>query len=72
MAAAALRGSTEGDASERLAQHLDDVWGVAVRAARSLQSMGEAGRTALRASAERGDAVGELARQMLWESEVRQ
>jgi HEAT repeats len=72
MAAAALRGWTEGDASERLAQNLDDVWGVAVRAARSLQSMGEAGRTALRASAERGDAVGELARQMLWESEVRQ
>ena len=40
MAAYALRGwQGPGDAAARLAAHLDDTWAVAVRAARSLQSM---------------------------------
>ena len=45
MAAYALRGwQGPGDAAARLAPHLDDTWAVAVRAARTLQSMGPAGR----------------------------
>jgi HEAT repeat protein len=71
MAAAALSGWTEGDSASRVARHLDDVWAVAVPAARSLRSMGELGRIELQASAGRTDLAGVLARQMLWEAEVR-
>jgi HEAT repeat protein len=72
MAAAALHGWTgPGDAAARLAQHLDDTWMVAVQAARSLQSMRDLGRIQLEARANRSDLGGVLARQMLWETEVR-
>jgi len=67
MAAYALRGwQGPGDAAARLAKHLDDTWAVAVRAARTLQSMGPAGAAELQAYASRPDIGGLLARQMLW------
>ena len=68
MAASALRGwQGPGDAAARLAKHLDDTWAVAVRAARTLQSMGPAGSVELQARASRQDMSGLLARQMLWQ-----
>lgn len=71
-AAAALHGWTgPGDGASRLARHLDDTWPVAVQAARSLQSMSEAGRIQLEIRATQSDLAGVLARQMLWETEVR-
>lgn len=67
MAAYALRGwMGHDDAASRLARHLDDTWAVAVRAARTLQSMGAAGEAELQARAPRQDMSGLLARQMLW------
>ena len=67
MAAYALRGwQGPGDAAARLAPHLDDTWAVAVRAARTLQSMGPAGSVELQARASGSDIGGLLARQMLW------
>ena len=69
MAAYALRGwQGPGDAAARLAPHLDDTWAVAVRAARTLQSMGPAGSVELQARASRQDLGGLLARQMLWQA----
>jgi len=69
MAAGALHGWTGGgDAAAHLARHLDDTWTIAVRAARSLLSMGHAGRIELEACATRSDVAGILARQMLWEA----
>jgi HEAT repeat protein len=69
MAAYALRGwQGPGDAAARLAPHLDDTWAVAVRAARTLQSMGPAGAAELQARASRPDIGGLLARQMLWQA----
>ena len=69
MAAYALRGwQGPGDAAARLAPHLDDVWTVAVRAARTLQSMGPAGSVELQARASGQDLGGLLARQMLWQA----
>ncbi len=68
MAAYALRGwRGSGDAAARLARHLDDTWAVAVRAARTLRSMGHAGVVELQARASRQDISGLLARQMLWQ-----
>jgi HEAT repeat protein len=68
MAAYALQGwQGPGDAAARLAPHLDDTWAVAVRTARTLQSMGAAGAAELRARASRPDTGGLLARQMLWQ-----
>jgi HEAT repeat protein len=55
-----------GEAAARLANHLDDTWVVAVRAARTLQSMGPAGAALLEARATRPGIGGLLARQMLW------
>ena len=67
MAAQALHGWTGGGgAAARLAVHLDDTWPVAVRAARSLRSMGNGGLAELEACARRPDLAGLLARQMLW------
>jgi HEAT repeat protein len=72
MAAFALRGWREpGDAAARLAHHLDDTWEVAIRSARSLRSMGDAGVVELEARASRPDLAGLLARQMLWHPGVR-
>jgi len=72
MAAEALQHWTDdAAAAARLGQHLDDAWTVAVRAARTLQSMPEAGMAQLRARADRPDLTGTLARQMLWEAELR-
>jgi HEAT repeat protein len=69
MAAYALRGwEGPGNAAARLAPHLDDTWAVAVRAARTLQSMGAAGAAELQAHASRQDIGGLLARQMLWQA----
>ena len=69
MAAYALRGwQGHGDAAARVAAHLDDTWAVAVRAARTLQSMGPAGTVELQARASRPDIGGLLARQMLWQA----
>jgi len=71
MAAQALRGwNDDSEAVAELARHLDDEWAVAVRAARSLQSMGKAGAVALGAFASRGDLPGLLARQMLWRADA--
>jgi HEAT repeat protein len=71
MAASALHGWIgPGHAAAHLARHLDDPWPVAVRAARSLQSMHGAGRVELEACAMRPGLAGVLARQMLWEAEV--
>jgi len=71
MAAAALHDWTgDGHAARHLGQHLDDAWTVAVRAARSLQSMREPGLAELQVRAARQDLAGALARQMLWEAEV--
>jgi HEAT repeat protein len=68
MAAYALRGwQGPGNAAARLAPHLDDTWAVAVRAARTLQSMGPAGSAELQARVSRQDIGGLLARQMLWQ-----
>jgi HEAT repeat protein len=69
-AAGALRGWAAADAAARLAGHLDDAWVVAVRAARSLASMGPAGRTELKRWAVRTDLAGLLARDMLWQAEA--
>jgi HEAT repeat protein len=70
MAAHALHGWTGAEGvTAPLLRRLDDVWPVAVRAARSLQSLGPAGLAALRANAGRADVAGQLARQMLWEAE---
>jgi HEAT repeat protein len=72
MAAYALHGwQGSGDAAARLARHLDDTWAVAVRAARTLRSMGQAGEVELQAHASRPDLGGLLARQMLWQSGVK-
>lgn len=66
MAAYALHGWTgSGDAAAHLGKHLDDAWEVAVRAARSLRSMGKTGAVELQARASRSDLAGLLARQML-------
>ena len=71
MAAYALRGwQGAGDAAARLAPHLDDTWAVAVRAARTLQSMGPAGSVELQARTSRQDIGGLLARQMLWQPDA--
>jgi len=68
MAAYALLGwQGPGNAAPRLGRHLDDTWAVAVRAARTLQSMGPAGAAELQARASRPDIAGLLARQMLWQ-----
>jgi HEAT repeat protein len=72
MAAHALRGwPAAGTVAPRLARHLDDAWPVAVHAARSLQSMGEAGRLELQARAGGSDLAGRLARQMMWQGVMR-
>jgi HEAT repeat protein len=69
MAAYALRGwQGSGDAAVRLAPHLDDTWAVAVRAARTLQSMGHAGFVELQAHSSSQGLGGVLARQMLWQA----
>ena len=70
-AAAALQGWVGGDAPPHLAKRLDDAWPVAVRAARTLQSMGDAGQVELAALAAGTDQASVLARQMLWEVETR-
>jgi HEAT repeat protein len=49
-----------------LARHLDDSWPVAVKAARSLRTLGDIGSVALQAAASRSDLAGMLARQTLW------
>ncbi len=71
MAAYALRGwRGPGNAAARLAAHLDDTWAVAVRAARTLQSMGPVGSAELQARVSRQDIGGLLARQMLWQPDA--
>jgi HEAT repeat protein len=68
MAARALRdypGSS--GAAQHLVRHLDDVWPVAIQAARSLRALADAGQAALQSWAARSDLAGLLARQMLWE-----
>jgi HEAT repeat protein len=66
MAASAFRGWTaSGEAATRLAEHLSDTWMVAIRAARSLQSMGDAGRQALETATSRDGLAGALARDAL-------
>jgi HEAT repeat protein len=71
MAAGALQGVAAPGVAESLARLLDDdAWEVAVRAARSLQSLGEAGRPFLDARARSPDLPGVLARQMLWEATI--
>jgi len=65
-AASALRGWTaSAEVAARLAGHLADTWMVATRAARSLQSMGDAGRNALESATNGDDLAGALARHAL-------
>jgi hypothetical protein len=71
MAAEALDGWVGDNAAAHLARHLDDEWPVAVRAARTLGSMGQTGLAALGACSSRSDLAGLLARQMLWQASVR-
>jgi len=72
MAALALRGwRGPGDGAIRLARLLDDEWPVAVNAARSLRSMGLEGAVVLETCGARPGLAGELARQMLWQQDVR-
>jgi hypothetical protein len=72
MAAHALRrGRVSSEIVTELASHLDDVWVVAVQAARTLQALGGPGMAALHASAARPTRSGQLARQMLWEARAR-
>jgi HEAT repeat protein len=69
-AAAALEGWTgPGEAAVHLSRHLDDVWPVASKAARSLQAIGPSGVVELTLAAARTDLAGLLARQMLWETQ---
>ena len=70
MAAAALHGCADRDTAASLARHLDDTWAVAVRAARSLQTMEAAGRAELEARATGDGLPALLARQMLWEAKA--
>ena len=71
MAAYALKGwQGPGDAAARLAPRLDDTWAVAVKAARTLQSMGPGGAAVLEARALRPGIGGLLARQMLWQPDA--
>jgi HEAT repeat protein len=58
------------DAAVHLTRHLDDVWMVAMAAARSLRTMGGSGLDQLRAAASRPGSAGALARQMLWEADA--
>jgi cytosine/adenosine deaminase-related metal-dependent hydrolase len=44
---------------------------VAIRAAKTLRTMGDAGVTALRTSADRHGLAGDLARHALWKSPTR-
>jgi HEAT repeats len=64
--AKALRGCADPAVIARLADRLDDVWVVAVRAAHSLRSMGAPGIAALKAREHGPDTAGALARYMLW------
>jgi HEAT repeat protein len=67
-AAHAFQGWQDRGIAARLGPHLDDEWAVAWRAARSLRSMGEAGRPELlKRAALASDLGGRLARQMLWQ-----
>lgn len=67
-AAKALNGWNGAfDVTPMLARRLDDEWAVAVRCARSLQSIVPRGAEALLAVSRRQDLAGLLARQMLWE-----
>ena len=71
MAAQALHGwNADGDAARQPRAHLDDTWAVAVRAARSLRTMEDAGRAELEAHATRAGLPGLLARQMLWDAKA--
>jgi HEAT repeat protein len=66
-AAGALRGwAGAAHAAPQLGRHLDDVWPVAVRAARVLKSIGSAGHAELQSRASQPGLAGALARQMLW------
>lgn len=69
MAVAALTGwgKTDESVSRVVAQHLDDSWPVALRAARALQAMPGAGASALAERARHPGLPGLLAKQMLWE-----
>jgi HEAT repeat protein len=68
MAASALHGCADRDTAATLGRHLDDTWAVALRAARSLQTMDTAGRAELEARAAGTGLAAMLARQMLWEA----
>jgi HEAT repeat protein len=71
MAAYALKGwQGSGDAAARLAPRLDDTWAVAIKAARTLQSMGPGGAAVLEARALGPGIGGLLARQMLWQPDA--
>ena len=65
-AAWALGRSGREDAASYLASRLEDEWIVAAQAARALRALGAPGRQALEAAA--ALEHGELARQVLWES----
>lgn len=70
MAARALGRSRRQEAARLLGDHLGDEWIVAAHSATALRSLGAAGTAQLTArSADEGQA-GDLARQMLWETQA--
>jgi HEAT repeat protein len=71
MAARALGRVGRQDAVPYLARHLDDEWLVAAHCATGLRRLGTAGAAALQARLETPGQGADLARQMLWELNVR-
>ncbi len=71
-AARAVSRTGRADATDHLAQLLDDDWDVAAAAAMGLRRMGPRGQATLEVRAGGGPGLGyDLARQVLWESEGR-
>ena len=71
-AARAVSRTGRADATDHLAQLLDDDWDVAAAAAMGLRRMGPRGQAALQVRADGSPGLGyDLARQVLWESEGR-
>ena len=71
MAARALGRGGRADAVPYLADRLNDEWQVAAQAAAALRALGAPGLQALRSQITEPGHTGELARQMVWEQQVR-
>lgn len=71
MAARAIGRARRFDAAKLLAAHLDDEWIVAAHAANALRKLGAAGMNQLEARTHDEGYAGDLARQMLWERQLK-